>query len=301
MNIIRTFRVAGHLFSLSLPDKEGLWDALKQQYGPFETDGNASHQEELLFSIEVGEVADTEQKTCLYDSPTEDGETVVKLYSCGDSYLFETSPDHRLPTTARILSSADFRHAVLQLESMKKSDVIFSINNAAMLMFAFSSATESTIEMHASVTLNSGRAYLFLGVSGTGKSTHSSLWLKHIEGSELMNDDNPVVRVMADGSVIAYGTPWSGKTPCYKNVSAPVGAFVQLRQDPENKIRRMSILESYASLYGSISGIKNDSSAMADGLNKTISRILGAIPCYHLDCRADREAALLCHETIAVK
>ena len=34
---------------------------------------------------------------------------------------------------------------------------------------------------------------LFQGKSGTGKSTHSGLWLKHIPGCELLNDDNPIV------------------------------------------------------------------------------------------------------------
>ncbi len=95
-----------------------------------------------------------------------------------------------------------------------------------------------------------------------------------------------------------YGSPWSGKTPCYKNVSAPIGAYFQIRQCPENKIRRMSVLESYSSLFSSISGIKDDDSAIADALNETISDILRAVPCYLLDCRPDEEAARLSSSTV---
>src|SRR5690606_24548491 len=73
------------------------------------------------------------------------------------------------------------------------------------------------ILIHASVVSCAGKAYAFLGKSGTGKSTHSRLWLRHIAGTELLNDDNPAIRIEPDGRVFVYGTPWSGKTPCYKN------------------------------------------------------------------------------------
>ena len=128
--------------------------------------------------------------------------------------------------------------------------------------------------------------------SGTGKSTHSSLWLEHVPGTELMNDDNPVVRVWPDGRVIAYGSPWSGKTPCYRNVEAPVGAFVRIRRCPENKITPLSLLESYALVYSSSSGFKADRS-IADGLHASIEKAVTTVPCYVLDCRPDKEAAMV--------
>ena len=57
---------------------------------------------------------------------------------------------------------------------------------------------------------------MLLGKSGTGKSTHSRLWLKYIPDTKLLNDDNPAVRIMDNNTIMIYGTPWSGKTPCYK-------------------------------------------------------------------------------------
>ena len=165
----------------------------------------------------------------------------------------------------------------------------FGLNNALMLVYAFASAPYATLLMHASVIRNDGRGYLFLGKSGTGKSTHTRLWLSHIPGSDLMNDDNPVVRVV-EGTVYVYGSPWSGKTPCYRRVSAPVGAFVQLRQCPENTIRKESVLESFASLLPSVSTMKWDRrihSAHCD----TISDIIRLSPIYLLGCRPDEEAA----------
>lgn len=304
MNRTEYYKVAGHIFSFTLPDSEKLWNEISGQYEPFRLDAEdlakqaGSQGEDLLFSLEYVESLPEESRECVYDVPTEDGETVVKLFRQGSGWLFETAPDHRVSVAARILATEDFRHAKIQLTSHLLRNAVFGINNAAMLLFAFASAEADTLEMHASVIENSGKAYLFLGKSGTGKSTHSSLWLKYIEGSKLMNDDNPIVRALPDGSIVAYGSPWSGKTPCYKNVQAPVGAFVQIRQCPENRIFRMSVIESYSSLFSSISGIKDDDSSMADGLNTTIDKVLSAVPCYLLDCRPDEEAARLCAATV---
>lgn len=297
MNKTCYYKVAGHYFSLSLPESEKLWAALETAYGPFLIPGEVPAGD-LLFSLEYTDNLDEEKGECIYDEPTEDGETMVRMFRQKDGWLFETAYDSKHDVCSRTKTDTDFSKGVFTLASRSLRDAVFAINNSAMLMFAFASARHHTLEFHASVIENGGKAYLFLGKSGTGKSTHSSLWLKHIAGSTLMNDDNPIVRIWPDKGVIVYGSPWSGKTPCYKNIEAPVGAFVQIRQCPENKIKKMSVLEGYSSLFSSISGIKDDNSAMADNLNNSLSDLLTAVPCWLLDCRPDEEAAQLCATTV---
>ena len=173
----------------------------------------------------------------------------------------------------------------------------FSIGTVLMLMFAFATAQKNTLLMHSSVTVKDGKAYLFLGKSGTGKSTHSQLWINNIEGCELLNDDNPALRVEDNGEVRVYGTPWSGKTPCYRNLVMPVGAIVDLHQAPKNEIRQLSIAEAYAVLYVSFSSyrfIKEVSS----GQHVTTEKIVTSVPCYSLNCLPDADAAFLCHNTV---
>ena len=94
------------------------------------------------------------------------------------------------------------------------------INRLIMIAFGVAIAPHCMLKMHASVTVLDGQALLFFGVSGTGKSTHSRLWRKFVPGAMLLNDDEPIVRVLEDGEVRVYGCPWSGSTPCYKNESA---------------------------------------------------------------------------------
>lgn len=298
MNVTRYYKVADHNFSLSLPDSDKLWSALEGQYGPFVIPEDTALAEGLLFSLEYVESFPEGRVETVIDNPTEEGETMVRLLRMGEDWIFETAYDSNHPVCSKIRSDKNFSRAEIYLVTRRLSDAVFGINNAAMLMFAFASARFRTLEFHASVIENGGSAFLFLGRSGTGKSTHSRMWLENIPGSTLMNDDNPVVRIWPGGRVVAYGSPWSGKTPCYKNISAPIGAFVQIRQCPENRIVRMSVLEGYSSLFSSISGIKEDSSAMADDLNASMSDLLTFVPCYLLDCRPDREAAELCFETV---
>ena len=286
----RYYKVAEHVFALSMPQGHPLWGMLSQ-YAPFEV----PEAGEPIFELTLVPEVSWDRMTMVYDGSPEPEQPLVRLFDGIDAWGAEYAPVRRAPVAGRLRMDKAFRKGSLQI--LSKREALFALNNALMLMFAFRTATEGTLEMHASVTVNSGKAFLFLAKSGTGKSTHSRLWLDNIPGSSLLNDDNPVVRIFPDGKVIVYGSPWSGKTPCYKNEQYPAGAFVQIRRCPENKITRMNLFESYALLYGSSSGFKADKT-MADGLHDSFSKIAGISPCYVLDCTPDPEAAFVCSKEV---
>lgn len=171
------------------------------------------------------------------------------------------------------------------------------LNNIIMMAFAYAAAHFGVLLVHASVVFRHGKAHLFLGPSGTGKSTHSSLWLKHISDTDLLNDDNPAVRVDEEGNVTAYGTPWSGKTPCYRNLQFPVGSIVRLHQAPANSIRRLNGLEAFSAFYPSCSLIVWDEVNRSEVIAHTEAVACHA-PIYALDCLPDEEAARLCCTTV---
>jgi len=295
MNRVKYYNVAGHTFRFIFPDSPKLWAALDKAYSPFEIPSAA--EESLIFTLEYVEELNYGPLECVYDKPTQPGATVLKMFRSGTDWIIKAAVNSEHPVCATVFTDSSFKCARIKLENKRIRDTMFAINNAAMLLYAFSTVSCDTLEFHASVIENDGKAYLFLGRSGTGKSTHSSLWIKYIEGSELMNDDNPIVRICPDGIVRAYGSPWSGKTPCYRNVCAPVGAFVQIRQHPENIIRRQKIVQGYSSLFSSVSGLK-DNYVMTNGINASLDKVLSSVACYVLDCRPDEQAARLCSETV---
>lgn len=306
----KIYKVAEHIFTLALPDGNGpAIEKLLKNYEPFDISESASgecpeslftvsledcsnpynvdHADEamsrgLLKAIYAGQADPDEPKLDIYDN--ESGEWQVEM-----------APWEKIPSCASLIIRKDCSYAQLFMKNRKYCK--FAIDNSLMVMYAFRTAGMSTLEMHSSVVVNGGRAVMFLGHSGAGKSTHSRMWLENIEGTELMNDDNPIVRLSENGEAIAYGSPWSGKTPCYKNMSAPVSAFVNILQYPSNNIARCSILETYASIYSSTSGFKLMED-QANGLYSTINGVMSSVPCYNLQCLPDGDAARLCKQTV---
>lgn len=205
-------------------------------------------------------------------------------------------------TAGWLVCTADYREGRLILTGQHTK---MAIDNALMVLYALATADKDTVLFHAAVVSHKGKGYLFLGPSGTGKSTHARLWMKYIEGTGLVNDDNPVVRVQTTSSAgthpdsggesrpIVYGSPWSGKTPCYRNVSYPLGGIVLLSQAPHNKMVRLSGLHAYAALVQSISGKRWDKH-VADGLHRTENALATTVPVWHLECLPDEAAAELC-------
>jgi hypothetical protein len=113
-----------------------------------------------------------------------------------------------------------------------------------------------------------------------------------------MNDDNPVVRFV-DGQGVVFGSPWSGKTPCYRNIEAPIGAFVQLKQAPYNKIRRQTVVEAFASLLPSCSVMKWDK-RIYGGITTGVTHIMEHVPTFYLENLPDEAAVRLSHDTITL-
>lgn len=165
-----------------------------------------------------------------------------------------------------------------------------------MLLYTFSSSQHDTLMLHASSIEYKGKGYIFLGRSGTGKSTHSRLWLKHISGSELLNDDNPIVRIREE-QISVYGSPWSGKTCCYRNRRIQIGGIIRLKQAPFNKIIRLKGVKAYAALLPSCSSMRWEYD-MAEAIHTTIIKILDKVPVYKLECLPNKEAAILCLEEL---
>jgi len=258
---------------------------------PFQYDG----PEAPIFDLTVVDALPERSSKRIFTTDSGPGFPEIAIDECPDGYRFSFAPGPGEPLAGVLETDKAFCHCSLKPE--RQPDAYFALNNALMLLYTFSTAGRGILEVHSSVVMNDGKGYLFQGPSGTGKSTHSKLWLRHIPGTELLNDDNPILRWMPDGSFRVYGSPWSGKTPCYKALDVPVGAIVRIRQAPENHIVRLSPVEAYGSLMASASAFR-PFSQLADGWHRTLEAFAGHVPCYVLDCLPDEAAARLCYRTV---
>lgn len=280
------YRVAEHAFSVELPDEERVVDEMRQ-YEPFVID----NAEEVVFALRVVPKSDfpADGAVTVEMNQDDDGSQIL-AGRMGDKPYFEFQLWGRC--AARMVTDDRYTEAIVLLVD----EPLFGINNALMVMFALSTSNLHTALFHSSVVSYEGYGYMFLGKSGTGKSTHSRLWIQNINGTGLVNDDNPVVRRMSDGFYV-FGSPWSGKTPCYRNVKYPIGAIVQLKQAPHNKIQLLRPLLAYAALVPSISGKRWDKQ-VAEGLHDTENLLAGEVPVWHLECLPNPEAAWMCCEAV---
>ncbi len=284
--------IGGHALAVTYADPS-VNDALIPSFAPFRLE---EEPQQLLFAIRICQELDwteTDEEIGQFDC----GGCNHGVYKMPDGgYRYEIHDVHG-ELCCRMQSNADFSRCSASLFGKTWEQRNYGLNNALMLAYAFASATCMTMLMHASVIRYNGKGYLMTAPSGTGKSTHTRLWYDNIPGCDLMNDDNPVVRIIGQEAIV-YGTPWSGKTHCYRNIQAPIGGLVRLFQRPDNSIRKLSPLEAYCQLLPAMSTMKWDK-RVHDGVCDCIGQLIRLVGMYELGCLPNAEAAFLCHDTIA--
>lgn len=276
-------------------------------YAPFAVDDGVGAQPLFTFTVDdtLRPVPQSEcQRIRIFD--TGNGDTVVdRLTDGGYQYVIR---DVMGNDCAMLIADASFRNCRCALagnHSMRS----FGINNALMLAYAFAGSYRDTLLIHASLVRHDGYAYAFIAKSGTGKSTQVANWLRTIPNCDLMNDDNPVVRVFHDDacegpdrtkatSVVIYGSPWSGKTPCYRRVSAPLAAVTRIERAEENSIRRLQPIEAFGSFLPSCSAMKWER-GLYSRICDAVTDVVSNIPIYTLRCTADPESAIVCSKAVS--
>lgn len=269
---------------------------LLPSFAPFEIEGR--HEEEtLFFQLTVDDTMRPEPKERrerIRKFDTGNGETVVDLVDDGGyQYIIK---DINGAECCLLRSDKEFRRCRCALNGNYNMRS-FGLNNALMLIFAFAGSRHDTLLIHASLVRQNGYGYAFIAKSGTGKSTHVSLWLRHLPGCDLMNDDNPIVRII-DGEAYIFGGPWSGKTPCYRNVKARLGAITRIDRALANSIERLAPIEAFASFLPSCSSMKWDEDIF-NRICNTVTKIIETTAIYTLHCLPNEEAAILCNKTIS--
>lgn len=150
--------------------------------------------------------------------------------------------------------------------------------------------------LHASAAALGGRAYLFSGPCGRGKSTHTHLWQQTFgEAVQVFNDDKPALRRL-DGRWYAYGTPWCGKDGINLNQKWPLGGICFLEKSQENRIRRLPAAEALPLILAQTTYRLQPHSM--ELLLASLDSLLREIPVFLLENRPEEAAARLSFETM---
>lgn len=290
MKITNHYRVAD--FPFRIVAEAQILERLNS-FDPFKVDGVCS---DVLFNVNV---ESSSSNTSRFPGMEADEDLTndfgrICMYHDEDCYFFEVMfrDSHEIHT---MTVNKAFTQSTILLNS---SDIYrtYALVSLLHIMFSMAIIPQGGIMTHASCVTLDGKGYMFLGKSGTGKSTHAALWLQNFDGCSLLNDDNPVIRDI-DGTIQVYGSPWSGKTPCYKNVSAPLGGIVRLEQAKHNRFIQLSEASAFACLLPSCSVIQSDS-FLTECVYRTVIAVCERTVVGLLQCLPDRDAAFLCRDSL---
>lgn len=144
-----------------------------------------------------------------------------------------------------------------------------------------------------------GKAILFTGPSGIGKTTQYAQWKRLLRDEvKIISGDMPGIAVEESGRIMVHPSAWNGKERLRHEHSDPLGAIVVLEQEKENTITRLDTLHAILPVYGQmcVDRRKKELVEKAFVLEDTILR---NIPVWKLSSRGDLDSARLCHDTIA--
>ena len=153
------------------------------------------------------------------------------------------------------------------------------------------------IMLHSSCVVVDGRAYLFTAPSGTGKSTHTELWLKEFgDRAYILNDDKPAL-CLEDGVWYAYGTPWSGKYDLSRNERVPVTGIAVLKRGLSNNIQPFTGFQAISAILDQM--LRPTGEEYRALILETLDKLLSKVPVWELTCNMEPDAATVAYNAMS--
>jgi len=112
----------------------------------------------------------------------------------------------------------------------------YSLDSVLRIVHSLLLAREGGFLLHASSAIRNGRAFLFSGISGAGKTTMARL---APADAQVLTDEISYV-TLNSGGYLAHGTPFAGELARVgEPLRAPIESLYLLTQGPENSIESL--------------------------------------------------------------
>lgn len=243
------------------------------------------------FAVDAGDgKADlTIQIVCLPPIHHKNGRVLLRsdgvlLMGVGEEYLFlfPGFPALREMRVKRDGSCAELNcdHDLIEQYA---EDIFHAIRFAALV----AAGERGFFFLHSASFLYRGRAWLFSGRSGTGKSTHTNLW-RDAYGVELLNGDLNMLGIDG-GEAVVYGQPWCGTSGICTEKAYPLGGITFLRQAPENICEEPAASEKILAIVQRMISPAWERQMLERNI-AFAKKVEACCPVWRLHCRADREA-----------
>jgi hypothetical protein len=162
--------------------------------------------------------------------------------------------------------------------SIRQSANPYSIDSVLRIVHTLVLSRQGGFLVHAASAVRNGKAFLFAGASGAGKTTLSRL---APADAVLLTDEISYVR-RQEGGYIAFGTPFAGELARVgENICAPIAAMYLLAKGPENRIEPVAQAEAGRSLLANILFFAEDAE-LVHFVFQSACEFVGRVPVYRL-------------------
>lgn len=216
----------------------------------------------------------------------------VKMNHCGERtkkqalpYLFENQSEDQHIDINIDVSEERIKRQMEEYPELSYDDWEYMLSGSD---FYFALLNYNGILLHSSCIVVDGVAYAFSADSGTGKSTHTSLWLKRFKDrAYMLNDDKPAIRKI-DGKIYACGTPWSGKYDYSTPKLVRLGGICFLERSEKNWIKKADTNKAVFNIFSQT--IRRLEPNRMNLLFDVLEDIFKSVPLYEFGCNISEEA-----------
>ena len=156
------------------------------------------------------------------------------------------------------------------------------------LLFQHHLARHGGMEVHACGVAWKGRALLFCGQSGAGKTTTARLWRRHRPPADVLSDDRMIVRARG-GRLWAFGTPWHGSGRFASPRGLPLGGIYFLARGRRSSVAPLPPPAAAAELFARSFPPPWEAAGITQMLG-LCARVADDVPCARLRFRPDQSA-----------
>jgi hypothetical protein len=220
-----------------------------------------------------------------------DSQSSWKLYRNDDqcTFVFHSGTDDPRPYRALTFKKGTNRYEILtNLETLIGPSFVNPFDNPILRLLLLSHLSEGNgLSVHGCGVNCEGKGLVFLGTSGSGKSTMASLWEKQ---GEVLNDERLILT--SSDPILLYGTPWHGDCNIVHRGGVPLRAIFLLRHGEETRAERVQGAEAVSELMAGSRYALWD----REGVEFTLSfcdRIIHEVPSYRLSF-VPNESAVRC-------
>lgn len=210
-----------------------------------------------------------------------------KMWDCNHTYKIAFYNNKGL-LTSRVTTNKQFSINKIEILSSILNNTVFIPSDVhAFLMIGYLSSHEFGLFLHGSMVKFKDTGIVFSGVSGSGKSTISSL-VSSVNNSSIIADDRVLVRLKKD--IECFSTPYDWKIERCKNIKLPLGCIVFVKHGNCNMIRTLSTEEKIRYLF------KTNLLPfyIPDGMAKIVNafnRIIDCVPIFEYSFLPNKDAA----------